>query len=149
MTLSRTAKAGDCIVVYSIATGRVRRVYISNRDDEIKRSDARPGEAFIHVDTANAKVARNLEGLQALVNAATGKVPASDRYVLVQDGKVIGAIIADPTCGDSLPRVQLIQHDTADEGWSFDGTKLVPPELTQEQLEIRERALARRTARVR
>jgi hypothetical protein len=149
MTLSRTAKAGDCIVVYSVATGRVRRIYLSNRDDEIKRDDSRTGEAFLHVDSTDAKVARDLDGLQGLVNAQTGKVPAGDRYVVVQDGIVKGAIIADPACGDSLPRSQLIQHETADERWSFVDGKLVPPELTQEQIEIQERALARRTVRAR
>jgi hypothetical protein len=145
MTLSRTAKAGDCIVVYSIATGRVRRIYISNRDDEIKRDDSRTGEAFLHVDSADAKVARGLDGLQGLVNAVTGKVPASDRYVVVQDGNIVGAIIADPACGDALPRSLLIQHDTADDTWMFDGEKLVPPELTPEQLDIQARAAARGT----
>jgi len=132
-----------------VATGRVRRIYISNRDDEIKRDDSRTGEAFLHVDTSDAKVARTLDGLQALVNAQTGKVPAGDRYVVVQDGIVKGAIIADPAYGDSLPRSQLIQHETADDTWSFDGENLVQPELTLEQLEIQERAKARSTSRTR
>lgn len=119
--VEREAKAGDCIVVYSIATGRVRRWYASNRDNEIKGVDIADGEAVLHVD---AERGLTLPILQDRVTQASGKRPQSDRYVLIDpDGKIVSSLVADPTCGDKAEHFglgyALVQHDTADERWSY------------------------------
>ena len=124
--IASPVQAGDCIVVYSTATGRVRRWLASNRDGEIRKVDVQPGEDVIHVGKQRGL---SLPLLQGLVNDVTGKIPTNDRYCVVQGEKITNVIIADPLCGDAIAGCELIQHDSADSRWTFDSTTrtFIPP----------------------
>lgn len=128
-------RAGDVLIVYSQATGRIRRWGVSNTDDELKSLPLASGEAVLQVakDTVKSGT-RDAEALQAFVTAASGKTPVSDRYVVVSGSTVLTAILADPACGDQIPDCELIQHDTADARWTFDPQTrtLTPPPPTRE-----------------
>ena len=129
--LQGTVLAGDVIVVYSLATGRIRRIVGSDIDDEVKSAGIGTGEGFLHV---SKKDAGDQDKLQAMITALAGKTPTSDRYVIVQGSAVLGAILADPACNDAMPGCQLIQHDLADPRWTYNGSSFVPPEPTAEDI---------------
>jgi len=140
--ISSRVMAGDCVVVYSAATGRVRRWLASDTDGEIAKVALSAGEAFIQV---GKKKGLDLPQLQDAVDAITGKTPANDRYVVIKAGAIVNAIIADPSCGDAIQGSELIAHETADGRWAFDSLTrtFTPPILTVEEIDIQKRAAAR------
>ena len=111
--------AGDVIIVYSVATGRIRRFMSSNRSGELSKVAIADGEAFMKIAPQSGGF--DLDSLQGMVNVQTGKTPADDRYVVIDSvGNIVGAILADPLCGDSLPGCSLIAHALADGAWAYD-----------------------------
>jgi hypothetical protein len=112
-------------IVYSIATGRVRRI-VTPSSNLPKHS----GEAQLTVSTAQYQAFSGPDAIQAFVNVSTGKTPSGDRYVSVdQSFNVLSAHIADPACGDVAPqagRLPLVAHATANVGDLLWGGNLLP-----------------------
>lgn len=127
-------------VVYSTATGRVRRILdpqanVPNVLAFLAQAGAVTGESTL----AYTKQGGGLDtaiAWQAAVNAHTGKsvafppdATATDWYCGV-DG--LNAIkwwgLADPACGDSIAGLTLIGAPFgADARWTYNGTAFVPP----------------------
>lgn len=146
--LQSKVAAGDCVVVYSKATGRIRRWIVSDTDEEIKQVALLEGEDFYHVGKDVAKLGtKDLANLQTVVNAETLKTPVNDRYVVIQDTKILTAIYADPLCGDRIPGCELIAHETADCTWTYDPKtgEFTPPPRSAEDLAISEQAAKRKS----
>ena len=120
------------IIVYSIATGRVRRVV----DPQEDVPSAIAFLAQVRITTGEACIVYNKQGngldtllaWQAAVTAVTGITPAADRYVVVDtSGNIIAAILADVACGDSLSGYTLVQSDTMNIGGTYIGGLYTPP----------------------
>ena len=116
-------KAG---IRYSQRTGRIRSIIIPDTDRELNAIILRQGEALLKLDPSSLPIVDgrpDFRAVQLRLNAITGKAPArEDHYVVIDDrnGDVLGAIVADPDCGDSVPSGKtLIQRDDAKEllGW--------------------------------
>lgn len=112
------------LIVYSVATGRVRRVVdpqaaVPNVIQFLAQAKLGPGEAaMVYTKTGTD----NVIAWQAAVNAKTGKTPTGDRYCVIDAGNnILGSLIADPACGDSVPGCTLAAHATAGPGagWTF------------------------------
>ena len=113
-------------VIYSAATGRVRR-WMSDPDRKTQKDwDAAvtlgKGEAVLYTPDSV-----DVNALQDLVTKATGLVPANDRYAVVDGANVVGWIgNACDACGDfdllktDSPTVALVASDTAVAGWTLD-----------------------------
>jgi len=119
------------LIIYSKATGRVRRVIdpnaaVANAIQFIAQGKAGPNEGTL---LYTKQVTNDLNAWQAAVTAATSKVPASDRYCIIDaNNNIVGAILADPLCGDAVPNCTLVQHDIADQTWVFTPpSTFVPP----------------------
>ena len=61
--------------------------------------------------------------------------PTQDRYCIIDAvGNIVGAVIADPSCGDSGEHFgagfQLIAHQSADERWTYANGVFTPPTYT-------------------
>lgn len=121
------------LIVYSRATGRVRRVIDTGGQpvaDARAHANVRPGEAFA-VRTKRGKRRDNLAAWQAAASAACGRIPQplhpdieaqvvaaaplavrqpSDlHHVVDAQGRVVGSIHADPACGDAIPGHTLVR----------------------------------------
>lgn len=128
-------------VIVSAATGRIRwHTDAGHAKAELQPSlVAGKGETVLLLDDAQYG---DLAALQATVSALTGLIPANDRYALVDatitdptvintTGNVIGAIVADPLCGDAVPHCQLIADPAAGLGWKWTSlTGFVPVAAT-------------------
>jgi hypothetical protein len=116
-------------VIYSTATGRVRR-WLSTVDYPdaptiTAVAGALPGEAVLVVPGV-----ADLLALQAAVTVACGITPSADRYVHVDAlGNVVGACFADPAIDPPLPGCTMYAHDKADPGWTMVGGVFIPPVL--------------------
>lgn len=100
-------------IVYSQATGRIRSIIYPDHDADLHSVKLGTGEAMETMDLPQDQVP-NVHALQALLNDITNLIPANDLYAVVDaNGNVTGAIIADPTCGDTVPNHQLIAHEQA------------------------------------
>ncbi len=135
-----SARAGDAVVIYSLATGRVRRWLVPDEDGHLLHG-AIKGEGVMHVP---ARYSGNILTLQSYVTTRTGLTPAHDRYVIIdrRTTTIVGALIADPACGDAVPGCDLVQHDMADGSWTVawthDGAAFTAPPMptyTQAQLD--------------
>jgi len=122
-------------VIYSKATGRIRWEFHPDNDEQLNDVRLLEGEAVLILKNSDKAL---LPNLQNKINKKTGKTPTDDRYAIVdKDNNVIGAIIADPSCGDEVKDCELIAHPTAGSGWKVDSNKqFVEPvkELTKEVL---------------
>lgn len=110
-------------VVYSAATGRIRRIVIPSG------GAVHAGETVLAVSDAQYNAIADLNTLQTLVNTTTSKTPSGDRYVSVDESKnVLGVYIADPACGDvaPLPSASLVVHATANRGDLLWGNQVLP-----------------------
>lgn len=88
-------------IVYSSATGRVRRI-ITPSSNLARHA----GEAQLTVSTAQYNAFADFNAIQAFVNTSTGITPSGDRYVSVDSSfNVLSAHIADPTSGDTAPQI--------------------------------------------
>jgi len=123
-------------IIYSVATGRVRRVIdpqanVPNVIQFLARAGGLLGEAVL----VYTKIGQDdLNAWQAAVNAHTGRIPANDRYCIIdQTNAIVGAVIADPSCGDGYPNCILVAHPTADSRWTFTppNTFVAPPPLVK------------------
>lgn len=112
------------LIVYSVATGRVRRVVgpqkiVPSVIQFLAQANLRAGEAaMVYTKTGND----NVNAWQAAVNAKTGKTPSGDRYCVIDAGNnIIGVVIADPACGDGVPNCTLVAHPIAgpNAGWTY------------------------------
>jgi hypothetical protein len=98
-------------IVYSIATGRVRRIVTPS-----SHLTNHSGEEQLTVATAQYQAFAGPDDIQAFVNTSTGLTPSGDRYVSVDASfNVLSAHIADPACGDVAPQtgLPLVAHATA------------------------------------
>lgn len=111
-------------IVYSVATGRVRRVVdpqvnVPNVVAFLAQAKAGAGEAVL-VYTKQGNGLDNLLSWQAAVTAHTGVTPANDRYCVIDaNSKIVSAIIADPACGDGYAGHTLVAHANADPSWTY------------------------------
>jgi len=111
-------------IVYSAATGRVRRVIdpnaaVPNVITFLAQAKARPGEAVMAY-TKQGGGADTLAAWQAAVTTLTGKTPTNDRYCVIDaNNNIVGVVNADPLCGDAVPNCTLVAHATADQTWTF------------------------------
>lgn len=107
------------LVIYSLRTGRVRRIITDPnpaRPDLILAHKYPPltGEAAEIIDGPFA----NLRQLQRKLNQLTGKTPANDRYVVFGTSGVVNRIfIGDPDAGDVIPARTVLQDRDARRGW--------------------------------
>lgn len=110
-------------IIYSIATGRVRRIIAPSSGHPLHA-----GEAILKATDSQYLAFTSPGAIQSFVNAATGKVPSGDRYVLVDNGSnVVNAVIADPLSGDTAPAgLTLVAHATATRGDLWLGGRLLP-----------------------
>ncbi len=116
-------------VIYSQTTGRIRSVIVPQTANEQITPNLLPGEAVQQFDISIAK--QDLNALQASLNAITGLTPTNDRFAIVDVlGNVVGATIACPACGDSVPGHQLIANPAASPGWKLVAGTLTPPLLS-------------------
>ena len=119
-------------IVYSVATGRVRRVVdpqanVPNVIAFLAQAKANAGEAVL-VYNKQGNGADTLPAWQAAVNAHTGLTPGNDRYVAVDAlNNIVWAGLADPACGDGFPGTTLIANATADPNWTYNGLTFTPP----------------------
>lgn len=124
------------VIVYSVATGRVRRVV----DPEVNVPNVLAFLNQVHIAPGEARLLYNkvgggadtLPAWQAAVNAHTGLSPdtaQADWYVGVDANNAIQSwCIADPACGDSLPGLTLVKAPWgADNRWTYDGTTFAAP----------------------
>ena len=81
-------------LIYSASTGRLRWWIVPDDDSQIAAFvSPNPGEAALIVSQAQYQAAANVAGLQALVNAASGKAPGTeDRYVDIDAGGNVAAV---------------------------------------------------------
>ena len=157
-------------IVYSKATGRVRRVIdtgapVADVASFLADVQVAPGEAVMAM-TKRASTPQRFAGRgnntlhdwQAVVSMATKLCPApmhpdvhahvtasaaarslaltptQDRYCIIDAvGNIVGAVIADPSCGDSGEHFgagfQLVAHQTADERWTYANGVFTPGTL--------------------
>lgn len=129
-------------IVYSIATGRVRRVVdpqasVPNVIAFLAQAGASAGEAVL-VYNKQGNGADTLPAWQAAVNAHTGlsvafppNAMATDWYCGVdQNNNIQNWGIFDPACGDSLPGLTLVNAPFgADSRWTYNGTTFTAPIL--------------------
>lgn len=125
-------------IAYSKTTGRVRWFVIPDNDKELDSLKAGEGEIILIV---NRSVDNSLPILQAQVTQSSGLTPSNDRYAIIDPNQtdaqgnqiVIGAVIADPSCGDKFPGKTFISHAQAGVGWSYDpaGKIFVAPVISQ------------------
>lgn len=111
-------------IVYSAASGRVRRIIVPSGGPALAG-----GEALLTVSQATYLGFADLNAVQAFVTSSTGKTPANDRYVAVDaSNNVLSVHIADPACGDVAPRAgaSLVAHATANPGDLLWNGKLIP-----------------------
>lgn len=98
-------------VIYSRATGRVRRIINPSSPIAIHS-----GELRLVVSTIQYQSFKGLSDIQSFVTMATGKTPSDDRYVAIDASyNVLSVHIADPTCGDIAlqSRASLAIHSSA------------------------------------
>lgn len=117
------------LIVYSLRTGRVRRVIDDDRYPIEKVMEIYPlhaGEASV-IYPKVGKHDADLDAWQAFVTDQTGLAPAHDRYIVVDPTRAIVGVLesADPDCGDSIEGCDLVQHDHADLSWTWDGSAYV------------------------
>jgi hypothetical protein len=112
------------LIIYSIATGRARRIVdpqinVPNVIQFLAQAALCAGEAaMIYAKTGSD----NVSAWQTAVNVKTSKTPSGDRYCIIDAGNnIIGVVVADPACGDSVPGCTLVAHATAgpSAGWTF------------------------------
>lgn len=111
------------IIVYSKATGRVRRVL----DPEGASDDVELLISCVGVVEGEAALVYNKLGegndhvhsWQHCVTQHCGLTPIDDRYVAVDSSGKVQHILhsADPRCGDKIEGHTLIQHNNADTRW--------------------------------
>lgn len=102
------------VVIYSKATSRVRRWFTA---------PVLPKDCGEHAGEASLVTGddQDLNALQAQVSAVTGKTPNGDRYAIVDaQNNVVGVMLADPSCGDSIAGCQLIADPAAAIGSTYD-----------------------------
>jgi hypothetical protein len=114
-------------VIYSLATGRVRRWISTDAYPDagaiMRIAGHVPGEGVLVVPGV-----ADLHALQAAVNAVTGKVPGGDRHVMVDaHGNVTTVVHADPALDPPHPGHTMHQHEHAGPGWTLTDTGFVPP----------------------
>lgn len=108
-------------VIYSKATGRIRWQFHPDNDEQLNDIKLLDGEEVKFFNNSEKCL---LQDLQSKLNLKTKKVPTNDRYVIVdKDNNVIGAIIADPLCGDKIKDCELVAHKTATIGWKMNSSK--------------------------
>lgn len=108
-------------VIYSKVTGRIRWWIKPDNDNVLDNIKLQDGEAFLKLDDS---LYGDVLKLQDIIFQQTGLSPSNDRYAIVDaNGNVTGALIADPLCGDSIKDCQLIAHDKAGVGWTYDVNK--------------------------
>lgn len=123
-------------IVYSTATGRIRRFFHLDDDSELESIIVGEGEALWLSDRpAPKQILENpkddfeqwdLHTLQADLNRETGLNPdkSDDLYAIVKPdtGDIIGCITCDPACGDKLESLALLKRSDADK--LLDGHKV-------------------------
>lgn len=126
-------------IVYSVATGRIRRFFHLDSDDELESIVVGDGEALylsnkpapkdILADPKADFEQWDLHSLQAELNQQTGLNPdkSEDLYAVVKPdtGDIVGCITCDPECGDKLDSYTLLKRADADkllEGHKVDET---------------------------
>lgn len=126
-------------IVYSVATGRIRRFFHLDDDSELESIIVGEGEALHLSDRPAPKDILadpkadfeqwDLHTLQAELNQQTGLNPdnTEDLYAIVKPdtGDIIGCITCDPNCGDKLDEYALLKRSDADklmEGHKVDET---------------------------
>lgn len=125
------------VIVYSRATGRVRRVIdpeiaVVNALALLAQAKAGPGEAAaVYTKRGLDAQGNSLDQLpqwQAAITQLTQLTPANDRYCVIDaQNKILAAIFADPLCGDSIAQCTLVAHPTAGPGWTYDGQTFIAP----------------------
>lgn len=130
------------VIIYSIATGRVRRVEdplaaVPNALTYLNQVPIGEGEARL-LYTKQGNGADTAISWQAAVNAHTGfsvAFPvnaATDWYCGVDQNNIIQWWgIADPACGDSVAGLTLVSAPFgADNRWIYNGSLFTPPVFT-------------------
>lgn len=125
------------VIVYSVATGRVRRVadpqiVVSNVVAHLNQVTITAGEARL-VYSKSTTGPNDIFAWQAAVNAHTGKtvsvgVDSGDTYCVVDAaGKIVHIGFMDPACGDGYPGCTLAQSTTMQIGGTYIGGVYTPP----------------------
>lgn len=120
-------------LVYSAATGRLRWWLVPDDDSQIASfQSSNAGEAVVVVSRTQYENAGGVVGLQALVNAASGKSPViEDRYVDIDAGGNVALVaFACPNCGDApAAGFTRVLHATATPGSFFVGSTCFTPRI--------------------
>jgi hypothetical protein len=120
------------VIVYSVATGRVRRVIDPQGALEdvallVKHANVGPGEAGLVYIKQGAGLDQR-QSWQAAVTAHTGLTPADDRYCLIDaSNRIVSVTLGDPACGDGYAGCTLVAHSAADPGWTYSEGVFTPP----------------------
>lgn len=124
-------------IVYSTATGRVRRVVdpqvnVPNVIAFLQGIPIGPGEArLLYNKVGNG--ADNVFAWQAAVNVVTLLAPENDRFCAIDaNNQIVGFFLGDLACGDGpnlFPNCTFVPHPSADPTWTFTppNTFTVPP----------------------
>jgi hypothetical protein len=123
-------------IIYSVATGRVRRVVDpqANVPDVIaflNSAGAGLGEAvLVYTKTGNGQ--DTLIAWQAAVNAHTGLNPDTTQTdwlaIIDTNNLIVGCLIGDLSCADSSPLGTLIPAPWGcNPAWSYNGITFTPP----------------------
>lgn len=143
-------------IVYSKATGRIRRFFHLDDDAELESIIVGEGEAFYLSDRPAPKDILadpkadfeqwDLHSLQAELNSQTGLNPGKteDLYAIVKPdtGDIVGCVTCDPLCGDKLDSLALLKRADADkllEGHKVDETtrtKLQPGVVDRDSKDV-------------
>ena len=128
-------------LIYSASTGRLRWWIVPNNDSQIAGFvSPNPGEAALIVSIDQYQAAGDVAGLQALVNAASGKAPvAEDRYVDIDaGGNIVAVTFACPSCGDAVAEgLSRVRHASAVLGGFFVGSSYFVGRTKERQLRRR------------
>lgn len=125
-------------IIYSTATGRVRRVVdpqgnVANVLQFLASVGAQAGEkAILYTKQGNGQ--DMVMAWQAAATANSSLTPANDRFCVIDAGNnIIGVFVGDLSCNDgaAYPNCTFVAHPTADPRWTFasPGTFTPPPSI--------------------
>lgn len=101
--------------VYGTDSGLLRRIIVPDDDSELNNpSHSQPGETLVTIGKVSYAATTDH---QALLNTMTGKIPLTNRCLVVNPGGTVTAVIVADSLIDKVPGSSLVNHPYADVGW--------------------------------
>lgn len=105
-------------LIYAALEGGLISIIVPDDEKELDTVTLQPGEAMLRITPEQYRQATDL---QAIINAATGKIPPSARVAVVDKstGQVVDAIMAYPSVFSVKAEFVLVPHAEARKGDRF------------------------------